>query len=148
MNFVVMCRRRTTVLVMATTPCHRLPCFRLPAAGVLIVDDTAQIRELVTLVLERAGFEVMTASNGSEAVLAADRYRPAVILMDIKMPVMDGIQAARLLRTGITTRDIPIVAHTSEPWSCRDAGHLFAQIVAKPSNSDLLLAALNHLVSR
>lgn len=65
---------------------------------ILVVDDEPDIREVVAYNLKKAGYEVLTAENGEDAIKAAKRYQPELIIMDIMMPVMDGIEACRLLR--------------------------------------------------
>jgi CheY-like chemotaxis protein len=69
------------------------------AAGVLVVDDDSGIRRLVSEALEDEGLRVAQAENGAEALLLAERARPAVILLDMQMPVMDGWAFARAYRS-------------------------------------------------
>jgi len=69
------------------------------AAAVLVVDDAEDIRDLVALLLRGAGFVVRTAVNGLEGLLTAYEMRPDVIVMDLTMPVLDGIEATRLLKS-------------------------------------------------
>lgn len=64
-------------------------------ASVLVVDDEPAIRDLLALVLEGDGYEVRQASDGEEALVAAERQPPDVILLDIKMPGMSGVEFAR-----------------------------------------------------
>ena len=61
-------------------------------ARVLVVDDDAEIREIVATVLEDGGYRVDTASNGAEALLEAEKHRHNAIILDVTMPVMDGWQ--------------------------------------------------------
>lgn len=68
------------------------------AYKVLIVDDDPDILEMLTYNLEKEGFEVRTANNGKKAVSAALAFLPDLILMDIMMPVMDGVEACRQIR--------------------------------------------------
>src|SRR3954469_19000255 len=77
---------------------------------VLIVDDSPDHRMLYGEFLEFCGFRVMTAANGKEGLDAAHAEWPAVILMDLAMPVMDGWEAIRRLRDDSMTAEIPIVA--------------------------------------
>jgi hypothetical protein len=72
---------------------------------VLVVDDYGDVRDLLARVLEGAGFLVRTAANGLEGLIAAYEMRPAVIVMDVSMPVLDGIEATRLIKAGEATRD-------------------------------------------
>jgi len=65
---------------------------------VMVVDDFDDIRELICTYLRKFGYDVVEASNGQEAIEIARATRPALIFMDIHMPVMDGLAATRLLR--------------------------------------------------
>lgn len=114
---------------------------------VLVVDDRADSIDMVAAILEHAGFEVVTAANGLEGLLAAHRSRPVVILMDVQMPILDGIEATRLLKAATSTQDIPVIAHTARPDSCHlPPGRFFAHILPKPVNPDVLLALVQRYV--
>jgi two-component system cell cycle response regulator DivK len=80
------------------------------SALVLLVDDSPDAREMYGEYLRFAGFRVVTADNGVEALVAAHSEWPAVIVMDLAMPQMDGWEAIRRLRADPLTSDIPIVA--------------------------------------
>ncbi|GAB3150385.1 response regulator transcription factor [Microbispora hainanensis] len=73
-----------------------------PEARLLIVEDEPNILELLAASLRYAGFEVHTASNGGEAVAAAQRHRPDLIVLDVMLPDMDGFDIVRRLRSGGT----------------------------------------------
>lgn len=77
--------------------------------AVLVVDDDAAIRDMVTMALQDEGYEVVTAV-GAQALAIARALSPAVILLDIMMPDMDGIEVSRRLRADPATRNIPIIA--------------------------------------
>jgi CheY-like chemotaxis protein len=115
---------------------------------VLVVDDAPDVQGLVTTALRDAGFEAVTAENGLEALLAAHDVRPAVVVMDMSMPVLDGIAATRLLKASAITRHIPVIAHTSTPQACdRVAGErLFAHVLTKPVVPEALVAALQQVI--
>jgi CheY-like chemotaxis protein len=110
---------------------------------VLVADDAPDTVETIAALLELAGLPCLTAANGLEALVAAHVTRPALILMDINMPVLSGLEAARLLKASDATRGISIIAHTakadfhSEPFA-----HLFAHVLAKPAPPDALLATI------
>jgi two-component system cell cycle response regulator DivK len=80
---------------------------------VLIVDDNERNMRLARDVLRLAGFRTLEASSGGEGVSLAVRHAPDVILMDIRLPDMDGTEAARRLKDDARTARLPIVALTS-----------------------------------
>lgn len=82
---------------------------------VMVVDDTAAVRIVLRMQLIVLGYRVLEARNGAEAVELGERERPDLILMDISMPVLDGLEATRLLRSSPLTRDIPVVALSAFP---------------------------------
>jgi len=89
--------RRSGENAEATAQPHETAACR--TAAVLVVDDAADIREPVAVLRREAGFAVRTAVNGLEGLLTADEIRPDVIVMDLTMPVLDGIEATRLLKS-------------------------------------------------
>jgi two-component system cell cycle response regulator DivK len=80
---------------------------------VLIVEDNVDNYELVRFLLERAGYQVLSAANGVEGVDAAKREQPDLILMDLSMPEMDGWKATSRLKSDEQTRQIPVLALTA-----------------------------------
>jgi two-component system cell cycle response regulator DivK len=80
---------------------------------ILIVDDNGQNRKLARDVLQFAGFRTLEAGGGGEGVLLAVEHLPDLVLMDIRMPDMNGTEALRRLRGNERTARIPIVALTS-----------------------------------
>jgi CheY-like chemotaxis protein len=80
---------------------------------VLIVEDNVDNYELVRFLLERAGYQVLSAANGVEGVDAAKREQPDLILMDLSMPEMDGWKATAHLKSDAETRLIPVLALTA-----------------------------------
>jgi two-component system cell cycle response regulator DivK len=107
------------------------------AAGplVLIVDDNPRNVKLAGDVLAAAGFRTLEATTGEAAVALADEHLPDVILMDLRLPDMDGTDAARMLARGSGTSSIPVVALTSmalddDPAWLSTAG--FAGYIEKP----------------
>jgi twitching motility two-component system response regulator PilH len=80
---------------------------------VLIADDSPTLRRIVSTVLERAGYTIVTAEDGVEAVQAAFRTQPDAIILDVQMPRLSGYVAARLLKDDWQTGEIPIVLLTS-----------------------------------
>jgi CheY-like chemotaxis protein len=80
---------------------------------VLIAEDNRDIRQVTKLLLEMEGCSAIEAANGLEALQAAFSLKLHLILMDIDMPIMDGLEAARWLRQNDCTRGVPIVAVTA-----------------------------------
>ena len=80
---------------------------------ILVVDDVDQNRFLLQEVLTSHGFTVLQAKDGAEGVAMAREHKPALILMDIQMPVMNGLEAGRLLRSDPLTKNIKILALSS-----------------------------------
>ncbi len=108
---------------------------------VLVVDDDTSILDTVTAILSSEGYEVVSASSGQEALAAVARKQPLVILLDMRMPIMDGWAVARALRSqGIS---VPIVVMTAADSAKRWADEVGAEgFLAKPFGLDDLLAVV------
>lgn len=92
------------------------------ARRVLVAEDHADIRLMMKFMLKTKGHIVLEASNGREAVELAGSDLPDIILMDLSMPVLDGFEATRQIKSLSATSHIPIVAvsaHCNEPEGCR-----------------------------
>lgn len=83
------------------------------ALTVMVVDDNPTLRELIAVQLQSSGYTVVEARNGREAVDSARRECPDLILMDIQMPVMDGLDATRVIRSIRELCQMPIVAFSA-----------------------------------
>lgn len=81
---------------------------------ILIADDDNEMRETLSSMLEAEGYEVINAENGQEAVEMSRKELPALIMMDIHMPVMDGLRACKEIKTDSVTKGIPVVMLTVE----------------------------------
>jgi CheY-like chemotaxis protein len=77
---------------------------------VLVADDSDDIRDLLRMMLEMRGCHVVEAANGAVAVALADSTRPALILMDLSMPILDGYEATRQIHERPLLQETPIVA--------------------------------------
>jgi CheY-like chemotaxis protein len=115
---------------------------------VLVVDDSKDGLETVALFLELSGFHAITAENGLEALIAAHYARPDVAVLDVAMPVLNGLEAAKLLKASPVTRDIRLMAYTAN-WSIDDSAlkEAFAEVVAKPASADQFLATVRQLAA-
>jgi CheY-like chemotaxis protein len=103
---------------------------------ILVVDDTDDIRLMLKMRLESKGHYVVEAADGHQAIELAISERPDVILMDLSMPVMDGIEAAKYLRQRSATSNMPIIAvtaHCGDPaWHSRALAAGCVGCVGKP----------------
>ena len=106
---------------------------------VLIVDDEMPIRELMSLVLDQEGYDVVTAENGQDALTACARKRPDVILLDLKMPIMDGVEFARRYRTTLGPHAPIVVITAAEQAESRAADVEPCGFLAKPFDLESLL---------
>jgi CheY-like chemotaxis protein len=107
---------------------------------VLVVDDDPDLREIVRMMLDCSGYRVRCAGNGKEAVEAVAKRMPAVVLLDMLMPVMDGWQCARELRARYG-RSVPIVVVTAAEHARARADQLgdVDDVLSKPFDMDALL---------
>ena len=108
------------------------------AAKILVVEDNELNRKLIVAVLTYHGYETREATDGAEGVKAAAEHMPDLILMDIQMPVMDGMTAAKILRNDPRTKGIRLIALTSfamigDRERFMEAG--FSDYIAKPINT-------------
>lgn len=92
-----------------------------PEARLLIVDDNEGVRHLVSRWLERAGFLVQEASDGAEAVELVRRNPPDIILADIRMPKIDGIELARIVKSEFPQVKIILMTAYSSPQTIAQA---------------------------
>jgi CheY-like chemotaxis protein len=85
----------------------------MAGAPILIVDDNQANLKLIRLLLQSEGYEVRTAADGEEAQELLKTFRPRLILMDIQLPGMDGLELTRRLKVNPETREIRVVALTA-----------------------------------
>ena len=118
---------------------------------ILVVEDNDKNRKLVRDVLTHKGYEVIEAETGEEGVRLAKARLPRLILMDIQLPGIDGIEALRQLRAADATRRIPIVAVTASALD-RDRQKIMAAgfdgYQAKPLNIKAFMAAVEAVFGR
>lgn len=102
-------------------------------ALVLVADDDQDQRSILGTMLRHAGFAAIEAGNGAEAVERVREHVPDLILMDLRMPVVNGLEAMRVLREAASSAGVPVVAMTAydvSPASIRAAG--FCALLVKP----------------
>jgi two-component system alkaline phosphatase synthesis response regulator PhoP len=95
---------------------------------ILVVDDESDMTELVSYSLRRAGYEVVTAGSGQEALDRVHAQRPDLIILDLMLPDIDGFSVCEILRRDPATAAIPIVILSA--WSTHDARHLGLELGA------------------
>ena len=81
---------------------------------ILVVDDEVNITQILEFSIGSEGYEVITASNGEEAVEKARREQPDLVILDIMMPKIDGYEACRLIKSNPLTKNIPVVLLTAK----------------------------------
>ncbi|HSP07249.1 MAG TPA: response regulator [Acidobacteriota bacterium] len=84
---------------------------------IVLVEDNEDNRDMLSRRLTRKGYEVLIAVNGQEAVDLVEKEKPALVLMDISLPVMDGFEATRRLKANESTKRIPVIALTAHAMS-------------------------------
>jgi two-component system, cell cycle response regulator DivK len=124
---------------------------RTPRPQVVVVaDDFEALRHIWRIGLNYSGFDVIEARTGAEALHLATAHRPVAVVMDLAMPVMDGLEATRRLKQDPRTTDVPVLmvtAHTSpqDRRAAEDAG--CAAFLSKPADLDDLISELRRVLA-
>ena len=121
----------------------------MTGALILIVEDNDKNRKLVRDVLTFKGYETIESETGEEGVRLAEERRPSLVLMDIRLPGIDGVEALRRLRAEEPTRGIPVMAMTASVMS-EDRQKIIAAgfdaYLSKPLNVTEFVAAIAQLL--
>ena len=117
---------------------------------ILLVEDNELNRDMLSRRLERKGYVIQMAVDGAQGVTMAMELRPALILMDLSLPVMDGWEATRRLKGNLETATIPIIALTAharaeDEKTARDAGA--NDFDTKPVDLNRLVGKIEHLLT-
>ena len=117
---------------------------------ILVADDEAHILHVVTMKLKNAGYEVMTAVDGEEALELCAAEAPDLVITDYQMPFLSGLELCKELRAREDTRTVPAIMLTArgfdiEPGEMIDAG--IAAVFAKPFSPREILEAVTNLLS-
>jgi two-component system alkaline phosphatase synthesis response regulator PhoP len=118
---------------------------------ILVVDDELDILELIRHTLAKEGFEVHVAANGSQAIDQTAKVNPEIILMDVMMPVMDGMEACRQLKENPETKNIPVVFLTARSEEFAELAGFEAgadDYIAKPIRPRVLLSRIKAILRR
>lgn len=117
---------------------------------ILLVEDNPQNRYLVTFLLEKHGYEVVIAEDGEEALRMVEESQPALILMDIQLPKLDGYEATRRIKADPRFSAIPLVALTAHSMK-GDRGKALAagcdDYITKPVDADGLVERIEELLA-
>ena len=114
-------------------------------ATVLVVEDNERNMKLLRDVLQATGYRTLEASTGRQALALATTHLPALVLMDVRLPDLDGVDALARLRADELTASIPVVAITAQAMQgdrARLVGFGFDGYLAKPLDIDELLATV------
>ncbi len=117
---------------------------------IIVVDDDKEIREILTFVLSRNGFEVAVASHGQQLQQLLATYTPDLIILDVTMPGEDGYQICNSLRTGPQTQHVPVMimtAHTENIYERISVDLGVAQHVTKPFHPLDLVERVKNLLT-
>ena len=124
-------------------------------ATLLVAEDHEDTRSLLRFILQRAGYRVVEAVTGSEAVSLAEREQPDLILTDLHMPQVSGVEAIRRIRSVTELRYIPILAMSGDGLAGMELflqieqfGGGFIDYIAKPFNVETVLEQINQIVSQ
>ena len=118
--------------------------------AILVVEDQEDSRRIMRDLLTSAGYEIIEAITGEEAVTAAEAHQPVLILMDIQLPDFDGYEATRRIKANPALRQIPIIAVTSYALSGDDVKAFDAgcdAYVSKPFSPRALLAKIREFLN-
>jgi two-component system, cell cycle response regulator DivK len=120
-------------------------------AKILLVEDNDMNRDMLSRRLSRRGYEVITAMDGGQGLAMAQTESPALILMDMSLPVLDGWEATRRMKAAASTSSIPVIALTAHAMSgdrdkALDAGA--DDFDTKPIDFERLLGKMEALLSR
>lgn len=117
----------------------------MPVKKILVVDDSPTERAFLTEILSHAGYQVVTAENGTDGIAKAKSEHPDLVLMDVVMPGLNGYQATRTLTRDEETKNIPVIVCTSKGqetdkiWGLRQGA---LDYLVKPVKADELLTKI------
>jgi two-component system alkaline phosphatase synthesis response regulator PhoP len=118
---------------------------------ILIADDSRTIVSMVASRLERSGYEVLTTTNGEDALQLVSERGPALVILDVEMPKLDGYEVTRRLRADETTNRVPIILLTSHDNENAQATGYDAgatDYITKPFSPQELEAAVERILGR
>ncbi len=120
-------------------------------AKILAAEDERDIRDLIAFTLRFAGHEVTTATNGEEAVAMAEQVQPDLILLDVRMPRMNGYDACRAIKANPRLKDIPVIFLSAKGQESEVQAGLQAgaeEYLLKPFAPDQLIERVRAILAR
>ena len=117
---------------------------------VLVVDDEPDIRKVVSFRLKKAGYEVTTAVNGKEALECVQKERPDLILLDLRLPIMDGYEVCKRLKSDEVLKSIPVILLTASMASTvreKTKEYNADDYMVKPFDPDKLMEKIKKFIS-
>jgi two-component system, OmpR family, phosphate regulon response regulator PhoB len=114
--------------------------------SILLVDDEPDSLETLRLLLVEEGFDVRVASSGAEALERIGEALPDLLVLDVMMPSMTGLDLCRRLRMQADTRQLPCIAYSGSPLSS-GAAHPYDRVLIKPTDFPVLLGAIRELLA-
>lgn len=117
---------------------------------ILIADDEPDILKVITFRLTKLGYEIILAVNGQEAIEFAQRHKPDLILLDYRMPILDGLEACRKIKENEATKKIPIIFMTASSASIdmSNVKKVFGDdFIKKPFEAEDLLDKIKKFIS-
>ena len=121
----------------------------LAGLKVMVVDDSLTMRKVLSRLLEREGYRVITAIHGVDALQILQEIKPSIILTDIEMPHMDGFELVRQLRNDAATAETPIImisSRTAEKHQSLAKSLGVNDFMGKPIQDDALIALIASLI--
>jgi len=127
------------------------PPFKLMQKTILITDDSAMIRRIVGQLLQGFGYKILLADNGEKGYIQAKSEKPDLVIMDVEMPVMTGIEATKRIKNNPDTSSIPVLIFTSlsreeDIQQAKNAG--CSGFLNKPICEDELREAVNKILAQ
>lgn len=118
---------------------------------ILLVDDSDLMLKIAKTMLEKFGYEIITATNGKEAIALAEKEKPEIIFLDAEMPEMDGWETCRMLKSNPQVQNIPVIMGTGhdltgEEEQLKNAGA--ATFVTKPYNPTLMNQKISEILKK
>ncbi len=116
-------------------------------ARILVIEDDPYQRDIYSKLLYYNGFDVECAEDAEDGVRVADAHPPDAILMDVVLPQMNGLEAARVFKSRPSTADIPVIcmsAYNISPFKARNSGA--DDFLQKPVSGDVLVRSIRHFI--